>query len=86
MSRPGCWWTFTKRPARGDFAAAKIAQLRLNPIRLAVTLGTPPSGIKGALDLLGESIGPCRSPVGPVTPANLQKMRAALVAGGLLGG
>ncbi len=69
---------------RGDWAAAKKAQIRLNPIRLALTLGTAPSGVKGALDLLGESIGPCRSPVSPLTPAQQQKMRAALTAAGLL--
>jgi len=69
---------------RGDVAATRAAQVRLNPIRLGLTLGTAPSGVKGALDLLGESIGPCRSPVGPLTPANQQKMRAALLAAGLL--
>jgi 4-hydroxy-tetrahydrodipicolinate synthase len=70
--------------ARGDVAAARAAQIRLNPIRLGLTLGTAPTGVKGALDLLGESIGPCRSPVGPLTPAAQQKMRTALTAAGLL--
>jgi 4-hydroxy-tetrahydrodipicolinate synthase len=71
---------------RGDVAATKAAQAKLSPIRLGLMLGTAPSGVKGALDLLGESIGPCRSPVGPLSPTSQQKMKAALVAAGMLGG
>src|SRR5437870_8974741 len=37
---------------KGDQAAAKAAQLRLNPIRLSLTLGTAPGGVKAALTLL----------------------------------
>jgi 2-dehydro-3-deoxy-D-pentonate aldolase len=69
---------------RGDHAAAKAAQLRLNPIRLSLTLGTAPGGVKAALGLLGMSIGPSRSPVAPLSPEKEQKMRAALEAAGLL--
>src|SRR5713101_1386856 len=47
---------------RGDQAASKAAQLKLNPIRLALTLGTAPGGVKAALEMLGTPIGPCRSP------------------------
>src|SRR5947209_1811268 len=50
---------------RGDLEGAKRAQLRLNPVRLALTLGTAPGGVKAALALLGLSIGPSRSPVAP---------------------
>jgi 4-hydroxy-tetrahydrodipicolinate synthase len=69
---------------RGDVAAGKAAQLRLNPIRWGLTLGTAPVGVKGALEILGESIGPCRSPVAPFSAAAKQKMRDALVKAGLL--
>src|SRR6266436_7694575 len=41
---------------RGDDAAAKAAQLRLNPLRMALGLGTAPGGVKAALSLLGKSI------------------------------
>jgi 4-hydroxy-tetrahydrodipicolinate synthase len=71
--------------ARGDWVAAKAAQRKLNPIRLGLTLGTAPGAVKAALQLLGLSIGPCRSPVSGLTPANQQKMRAALTEAGLLG-
>jgi 4-hydroxy-tetrahydrodipicolinate synthase len=69
---------------RGDHAAAKAAQIRLNPIRLGLGLGTAPGGVKAALTLMGMSIGPSRSPVAPLPPDKQQKMRAALEAAGML--
>src|SRR5436190_12715723 len=33
---------------RGDHAAAKAGQLKLNPVRLSLTLGTAPGGVKAA--------------------------------------
>ena len=47
---------------RGDQAAAMVAQRKLSPIRHSLTLGTAPGGVKAALQLLGLSIGPSRSP------------------------
>jgi 4-hydroxy-tetrahydrodipicolinate synthase len=69
---------------RGDIEGSKAAQLRLNPLRLALTLCTAPGAVKEALRLLGRSIGPCRSPVSGIAPEKLPKMRAALVAAGVL--
>ena len=69
---------------RGDHAAAKAAQLRLNPLRLALGLGTAPIGVKAALQILGKSLGPCRSPVAPLLSDRQQKMRAVLQQAGLL--
>jgi 4-hydroxy-tetrahydrodipicolinate synthase len=63
---------------RGDLAASKAAQARLHPVRMSLTLGTAPGGVKAALEILGRSIGPCRSPVGPLPPEKQQKMRAYL--------
>jgi 4-hydroxy-tetrahydrodipicolinate synthase len=71
---------------RGDLEGSKAAQLRLNPLRLALTLCTAPGAVKEALRLAGRSIGPCRSPVSGITPEKLPKMRAALVAAGVLAG
>lgn len=71
---------------RGDHAASKAAQLRLNPLRMALGLGTAPGGVKAALEILGRSLGPCRSPVGPLPPDKQQKMRAVLQQAGLLKG
>jgi 2-dehydro-3-deoxy-D-pentonate aldolase len=70
---------------RGDQEASRAAQLKLNPLRLSLNLGTAPGGVKVALSLIGQSIGPSRSPVGPLPPDKQQKMRAALVEAGLLG-
>jgi 4-hydroxy-tetrahydrodipicolinate synthase len=69
---------------RGDQAASKAAQLRLNPLRLSLALGTAPGAVKAALAMMGLSIGPSRSPVGPLTPDKQQKMRAILQEAGLL--
>jgi dihydrodipicolinate synthase/N-acetylneuraminate lyase len=56
----------------------------LNPVRLALALATPPGGVKAALALMGMSLGPCRSPIAPLSPEKQQKMRAALEQAGLL--
>jgi 4-hydroxy-tetrahydrodipicolinate synthase len=69
---------------RGDLEGARAAQLRLNPLRLALGLCTSPGGVKAALDLLGLSLGPCRAPVGPLAPEKRETMRTALRAAGLL--
>jgi 4-hydroxy-tetrahydrodipicolinate synthase len=69
---------------RGDHATAKSAQLRLNPIRLSLNLGTAPGGVKAALDLLGMPLGPSRAPIAPLSSDKKEKMRAALEQAGLL--
>lgn len=69
---------------RGDQSASLAAQRKLSPVRMSLTLGTAPGGVKAALQLLGLSIGPCRAPVGPLPPDKMQKMKAALQSAGLL--
>jgi 4-hydroxy-tetrahydrodipicolinate synthase len=69
---------------RGDQAAAKAAQWRLNPVRLSLNLGTAPGGVKAALALLGMPIGPSRAPVAPLPSEKQQRMRTALEQAGLL--
>jgi len=69
---------------RGDIAASKAAQLRLNPVRLSLAIGTAPGAVKSALTMLGRSLGPCRSPVGALTPDQQEKMRERLREAGLL--
>jgi 4-hydroxy-tetrahydrodipicolinate synthase len=72
-----------ERFVKGDLAGAKSAQLRLNPLRMALTLGTAPGAVKAALTMLGMSIGPCRSPVSGLTAEKKPRMRQALEAAGL---
>src|SRR5215472_9565736 len=69
---------------RGDPEASKAAQLRLNPLRLALTLCTPPGAVKAALEIMGMSLGPCRSPVAGLAADRVARMKAALQAAGLL--
>jgi 4-hydroxy-tetrahydrodipicolinate synthase len=69
---------------RGDLNASKAAQLRLNPLRLALSLCTAPGGVKAALEVLGLSIGPCRSPVSGLSAEKVPAMKAALNAAGLM--
>ncbi len=70
--------------AKGDLAGSLAAQRKLHPVRMALTLGTAPGGVKAALLALGLSIGPSRGPVAPLSADKMQKMRDALRAGGLL--
>jgi 4-hydroxy-tetrahydrodipicolinate synthase len=69
---------------RGDQEASRAAQLRLNPLRLALGLGTAPGAVKAALHLLGRSLGPCRSPVSGLPQDKIPLMRRALQAAGML--
>ena len=73
-----------KRFRNRDLEGSKAAQRRLNPIRLGLTLGTPPGGVKDALKLLGKSLGPSRSPIAPLSAEKEQKLRIALKEAGLL--
>lgn len=67
----------------GDRAESRAAQARLHPLRLALNLCTPPGGVKAALALLGESIGPCRAPIAPLDPSKRPAMEKALREAGL---
>jgi len=70
---------------RGEGEKSKAAQLRLTPLRMALTLCTPRGAVKAALDVLGLPIGPCRSPVSTALSAEKKaKMKAALQAAGLM--
>jgi 4-hydroxy-tetrahydrodipicolinate synthase len=69
---------------KGDLTAAKTAQLRLNPVRMSLTLGTSPGGVKAGLSLLGIPLGPCRAPVGKFSADKLKAVRVLLVQAGLL--
>jgi len=69
---------------RGDHAAALAAQRKLHPVRVSLSLGTAPGGVKAALTMLGRSIGPSRAPIAPLPAEKQQKMRAALMQAGLL--
>lgn len=62
----------------GDLPGALQAQRSLAPLRLAFTWGTYPVVIKEALNLMGMDVGPCRAPVGPLTPDQRERLRKVL--------
>ncbi|WP_136069217.1 4-hydroxy-tetrahydrodipicolinate synthase [Modicisalibacter radicis] len=64
----------------GDFETAREAQEKLRPLRSAFALGTMPSVLKTAADLLGMPAGPARSPVQALTPQAHAKLQQALEA------
>ncbi|MAM56068.1 MAG: 4-hydroxy-tetrahydrodipicolinate synthase [Salinicola sp.] len=64
----------------GDFETAREAQEKLRPLRSAFALGTMPSVLKTAANLLGMPAGPARSPVQALTPQALAKLKQALEA------
>jgi 4-hydroxy-tetrahydrodipicolinate synthase len=64
---------------RGNLEGSKAAQLKLNPLRLAFTLGTQPGGVKAALDLIGKSIGPSRAPIAPLAADQRAKLKDVLM-------
>jgi len=69
---------------KGDIEGSKAAQLQLNPLRMALGLCTAPGAVKAALNILGMSVGPCRSPVSGLAPEKEPLMRKALTQAGLL--
>ena len=68
----------------GDLKGSLEAQFTLAPLRIAFTIGTFPAVIKESLEMLGIEAGPCMEPVGPMTPAEREKLRKVLVEMGLL--
>lgn len=66
------------RYVAGDLEGALRAQRELAPLRLAFAWGTFPIVIKEALNLMGMDAGPCRAPVGPLSPDQRDKLRKVL--------
>jgi len=67
----------------GDLERSLAAQYALAPLRIAFDLGTFPSVIKEALNLIGIDAGRCRAPVGPLTVDKRKELNDVLVAMGL---
>jgi 4-hydroxy-tetrahydrodipicolinate synthase len=73
-----------ERYKNNDLEGSLQAQEALAPLRHAFTWGTFPVVIKEALDLLGFAAGPARSPVGPMTDAQRERLKNLLIELGLL--
>jgi 4-hydroxy-tetrahydrodipicolinate synthase len=68
----------------GDIQGSLEAQFRLAPLRIAFGLGTFPTVIKEALELLGIEAGPCFEPVGPMSSDEKKQLKKILKEMGLL--
>lgn len=62
----------------GNHDAARAAQEALRPLRDAFALGTMPSVLKKATDLLNVSVGPCRAPVAALDESTVHRLEGLL--------
>jgi 4-hydroxy-tetrahydrodipicolinate synthase len=62
----------------GDIAGSLEDQYSLVPLRIAFTLGSFPTVIKEALELLGIEAGPCAAPTGPMTSEEKEQLKKIL--------
>ncbi len=62
----------------GDFATARTTQAQLARLRDTFSLGTFPAVIKEALGMIGIDAGPCRRPVGRLSPESRTQLRDVL--------
>jgi len=69
----------------GDRERAQEFQRKLAPVRIAMALGTAPGTVKAALAAMGESVGPSRSPIAPLPPAQTKRLVEILTEAGLMG-
>lgn len=68
---------------QGDLKRSLRAQQALAPLRIAFGLGTFPSVVKEAVNLIGIDVGRCRGPVGPLPSDKLQQLNDVLIGMGL---
>jgi len=68
----------------GDRDAAAALQATLAPLAMDIAGAMGPAGIKAAMDLVGLSGGPTRSPLLPVSAEELETIRTRLTGAGLL--
>lgn len=68
----------------GDLDGALKAQYKLAPLRIGFTLGTFPTVIKEALELIGIDVGSCLEPVGAMKPEEKEELKKILINMGIL--
>lgn len=69
----------------GDIAQALKLQLDFLPLIDALFSEVNPTPVKEAMNILGYDVGPCRLPLSPMEPSNIEKLRNALINCKLLG-
>src|SRR5262249_37420698 len=63
---------------RGDYEAARAAQLQFSPLRLAPAVGAAPGAVRAARTLRGVGVGSSRLPTAPLSGAQRQPVQAVL--------
>lgn len=63
----------------GDIKGSLEAQYAIAPLRVAFTLGSFPTVIKEALELLGINAGPCMQPIGHMTVEEKEQLIKILI-------
>jgi len=74
-----------ERALAGDYAGAREIHFRLLDLMRANFVESNPVPVKSALELLGRCASRVRPPLGPPTPATLERLRRALDRAGLVG-
>jgi 4-hydroxy-tetrahydrodipicolinate synthase len=67
----------------GDWEQARTAQSKVTLVREIMTTGTFPSGLKLAMDMIGQSTGPARRPAGTLDQKQAERVRDLLSRAGL---
>jgi 4-hydroxy-tetrahydrodipicolinate synthase len=75
----------TRAFLNGDWKRARELHLKLFPLCQAMFFETNPITVKTAMALLGMISGELRLPLCPMSDANLNKLKAAMRAYGLIG-
>ena len=68
----------------GDVAGAAAEQLRAIDLIDALFCEVNPIPVKEALNLMGKEVGPTRMPLSPMDPKNVERLKAAMKAYGIL--
>lgn len=68
----------------GDVKGSAEAQLEAIPLIDALFCEVNPIPVKTAMNLMGKGVGPLRMPLSPMEPQNVEKLKAAMTAYGIL--
>ena len=62
----------------GDFDTAAALQIELQPLVDALFADVNPIPVKAAMGMIGFDCGPCRLPLGPLSPERIVQLKSAL--------
>jgi 4-hydroxy-tetrahydrodipicolinate synthase len=78
---------FYRAAISGDLVTARRIQIEMaGMLDSFFSLGTFPASVKASLDLLGRPGGPTRAPIRPLSTAQRETLRRAMVAAGFIAG